>query len=44
MQTGENDTNDKKFANLVTENYVENTIDIYQMKAYFMVEIMAQLL
>ena len=44
MQTDRNNTNDKKFANLAQKIMVENTINIYQMKANFMAEIMAQFL
>ena len=40
MQTDRNDTND----NLAQKIMVENTINIYQIKANFMAEIMAQFL
>ena len=45
MQTDKNATNDKKFADLVTENCGRKYYrHIYQMNANFMVEIMAQFL
>ena len=44
MQTGKNDINDKKFANLVTENYGRKYFRHTSNESNFMAEIMAQLL
>ena len=44
MQTGKGYINDKKFANLVTENYGRKYYQHISNESNFMAEIMAQLL